>query len=74
MHVLVNAGKRSMWTHTLREVSECIRKSEKSDHSLALAHVGWEVPSITYSPLYELLYYTNTLITLKKELHCTLIL
>jgi len=50
VHVLVNAGKASMWTHTLREVSECIRneikKREVSDHSLTLAHVGWEVPSI----------------------------
>jgi hypothetical protein len=26
VHVLVNAGKLSMWTHTLREVFECIRK------------------------------------------------
>ena len=49
------------------------KKSERSDHSLTLAHVGWEVPSITYSPLYKL-YYTNILITLKNELHYTLIL
>jgi len=39
-----NGGKRSMWTRTLREVSECIRRY----HSLTLAHVVGDVPSMSY--------------------------
>jgi len=42
VHVLVNGG--SMWTRTLREVSECIRRY----HSLTLAHVVGDVPSMSY--------------------------